>query len=274
MDPEFIMAEIIQFLLHHGYLVLFVAVFLEQFGVPVPSAPVLLAGGALSAHGNLTYALVFFLSVVAALMGDLAWYELGRRRGRRVLHFICRISLEPDSCVRNTEEVFTRHGGRVLLLAKFIPALGIAAPPMAGLLRMSLIRFLLYDTAGSALWVFTFTGLGYLFSEQIEEIALFLSSMGIWAVILALGSLACYIIWKYLQRRRFLDRLRVSRIAPEEVMQKISAGEDIFIVDLRNKLALQADEAGLPGAVHIEPDEIEKRHREIPKDRDIVLYCT
>ena len=268
------MTEIVQFLLHHGYLVLFIAVFLEQFGVPVPSAPVLLAAGALSAHGSLTYAVVFSLSVAAALLGDLAWYELGRRRGRRVLHFICRISLEPDSCVRNTEDVFARHGGRALLLAKFIPALGIAAPPMAGLLGMSPIRFLLLDIVGSALWVFTFTGLGYLFNAQIEEIALLLSSMGIWALVLTMGSLAGYLIWKYLQRRRFLGRLSVARIAPEEVMQKISAGENLFIVDLRHKLELRADETRLPGAIQIEPDEIERRHREIPKDRDVVLYCT
>src|SRR4030042_2536932 len=120
--------DIVQFLLQHGYLVLFIAVFLEQFGVPVPSAPVLLSAGALSAHGSLAYPVVFFLTVAAALLGDVAWYELGRRRGRRVLHFICRISLEPDSCVRNTEDIFARHGGRGLLLAQFIPPPGLAPP--------------------------------------------------------------------------------------------------------------------------------------------------
>ncbi len=268
------MTEIVGFLLQHGYLVLFIAVLLEQFGVPVPSAPVLLAAGALAAHDNLNFAVVLFLSITAALMGDLVWYELGRRRGRKVLYFLCRISLEPDSCVRSTEDVFARYGSRALLLAKFIPALGTAAPPMAGLLRMSLIRFLIYDMAGSALWVLTFTGIGLLFSEQIEEAALLLARLGTWALILALGPLAGYLIWKYVQRRRFLGRLQVARITPEEVMQKMSAGDNMFIVDLRHKLDLLADEARLPGAIHITPEEIEQRHREIPKDRDIVLYCT
>jgi membrane protein DedA with SNARE-associated domain len=268
------MNDIIQFLLRHGYLVLFIAILLEQVGAPVPSAPLLLAAGALAAHGNLSYTLVFFLSIVAALAGDLIWYELGRHRGRKVLHFICRISLEPDSCVRRTEDVFAHHGGRALLLAKFIPALGIAAPPMAGLLRMSLVRFLIYDTAGSALWVFTFTGIGLLFSEQIEDVALLLARLGVWALIITLGPLAGYLTWKYVQRRRFMARHQVARIAPEEVMRKMSAGENLFIIDLRHKLDLQADETGLPGAIHIEPEEIEQRHREIPKDRDIVLYCT
>jgi len=268
------MADIVQFLLHYGYLVLFVAVLLEQFGVPVPSAPILLAAGALSAHDSLAYPIVFFLSVAAALLADLLWYELGRRRGRRVLRFICRVALEPDSCVRNTEDIFARYGGRVLLLAKFIPALGIAAPPMAGLLSMSPTRFLLCDIAGSALWVVTYTGLGYLFSEQIGGLALLLAGLGIWALVLTLGPLAGYLVWKYLQRRRFLSQLSIARITPEKVMQKLAAGENMFIVDLRHKLELQADTTGLPGAVQIEPDEIEQRHREIPRDRDVVLYCT
>jgi membrane protein DedA with SNARE-associated domain len=268
------MTEIINFLLQHGYLVLFIAVVLEQFGIPVPSAPVLLAAGALAAHEHLNYGAVCLLSVAGALIGDLVWYEMGRRRGRKVLQFICRISLEPDSCVRSTEKIFARFGNRALLLAKFVPALGVAAPPMAGLLRMSLIRFLIYDTAGSALWVLVFTGIGLTFSSQIEEVALLLARLGIWALIVTLAPLAGYIIWKYIQRRRFLGRLQVTRIAPEEVMRKMSAGEKLYIVDLRHKLGIQADDVRLPGAIHIEPEEIEQRHREIPTDRDVVFYCT
>jgi membrane protein DedA with SNARE-associated domain len=268
------MTEIIEFLLRHGYLVLLIAVLLEQFGIPVPSAPVLLAAGALAAHEHLNYAAVVLLSVAGALIGDLVWYEMGRRRGRRVLQFICRISLEPDSCVRSTEKIFARFGNRALLIAKFIPALGVAAPPMAGLLRMSLIRFMMYDVAGSTLWVLVFTGIGLAFSTQIEEVALQLARLGIWAFIVTLAPLAGYLSWKYIQRRRFLGRLQVARIAPEEVMRKLSAGENLYIVDLRHKLGMQADETRLPGAVHIEPEEIEQRQGEIPRDRDVVFYCT
>jgi membrane protein DedA with SNARE-associated domain len=214
------------------------------------------------------------LAAAASLLGDLVWYELGRRRGRKVLNLICRLSLEPDSCVRWTEDIFARHGGRALLAAKFIPGLNTAAPPMAGHLKMKLLRFVLLDLAGAILWVLVFAGAGFLFSEQIEDLALLLARLGNLAVVLAVGGLAGYLLWKYLQRRRFLHRLRVARIAPEELMQKLEEGEDVTIVDLRNEVALDKDPFRLPGAIRMLPSELESRHEEIPRDRDIVLYCT
>ena len=268
------MDELIQFLLRHGYVVLFGVVFLEQSGVPILAAPVLLAAGALSADGRLSFSTALVLAVCASLLADWGWYQLGRKKGRKVLRWICRISLEPDSCVRRTEDVFIRHGVRALVVAKFIPGLNTAAPPMAGMLGMSLIRFLSLDMVSAVLWVCTFTGVGYLFSEQIEDVALWLERMGSWAVILAVSALACYLAWKQYQRRRFLRRLRVSRISPEELMSKLASGEDVAIVDLRHELDMEAEEVRLPGAIHILPAEIENRQKEIPRDRDVVLYCT
>jgi membrane protein DedA with SNARE-associated domain len=268
------MNELIQFLLQHGYLVLIGAVFLEQVGVPIPSAPILLAAGALAAGGKLSFAAILALGVAASLPGDLIWYELGRRRGHKVLNSICRLSLEPDSCVRRTEDIFARHGGRALLAAKFIPGLGTAAPPMAGLLGMNLMRFILLDLAGAGLWSGTFCGTGFLFSTQIEDVALLLARLGNWAVVLAVGLLACYLAWKYAQRRRFLRELRIARITPEDLAQRLAAGEDVVIVDLRHDLEFGKGEVKLPGAIHMTPTEIEQRHEEIPRDREIVLYCT
>jgi len=268
------MAELISFLLRHGYAVLFVAVFLEQFGVPVPSAPILLAAGALAAHGDLSFTAILIIGTAASLFGDLVWYELGRRRGHRVLRLICRLSLEPDSCVRRTEDVFSRYGERALLLAKFIPGLGVAIPPMAGHQGMSLARFVLFDIAGAVLWICAFSGAGFLFSEQIETVALVLMHLGNWAIILAVGGLAAYLLWKFSERRRFIRKLRGVRIAPDELMRKLSSGEDVVIVDLRHELELDAEEVGLPGALHFPPEELEKRHEEIPRNREIVLYCT
>ena len=268
------MTELISFLLRHGYAVLFVAVFLEQFGVPVPSAPILLAAGALAAHGDLNFWTLLLLATLASVIGDVVWYELGRRRGRKVLRLICRLALEPDSCVRRTEDIFGRHGGRALLLAKFIPGLGMAIPPMAGHLGMKFMRFLLFDIAGAVLWICTFSGAGFLFSEQIETVALVLARLGNWAVLLAAGGLAAYLVLKFSQRRRFVRKLRGARIAPEDLMQKLSSGEDVIIVDLRHELELDSEEVMLPGAIHFLPEELEHRHNEIPRNRDIVLYCT
>jgi membrane protein DedA with SNARE-associated domain/rhodanese-related sulfurtransferase len=268
------MKDWIQFLIQHGYGVVFGAVWLEQVGIPIPSAPILLAAGALSASGRLSFAVVCLLALTASVLGDLIWYELGRRRGRKMLNLICRLALEPDSCVRNAEGVFARHGDRALLIAKFVPGLNTAAPPMAGLLGMRLLRFTALDLAGSCLWVATFAGAGRLFSRQIEDLALVLGHFGHGAILLVAGILAGYLAWKFLQRRRFLTQLRMSRISPEDLERKLAAGENIAIVDLRNDVALRIDPVRLPGAIRILPEEIESRHHEIPRDRDIVLYCT
>ena len=268
------MADLIAFLLRYGYVVLFVAVFLEQFGVPIPSAPILLAAGALAAHGNLSFFTVLVLGVVASLMGDIVWYWLGRSRGHDVLKLLCRLSLEPDSCVRRTENVFSRHGDRALLLAKFIPGFGVAVPPMAGHLGMGLARFLLLDVLGAILWICVYSGAGFLFSEQIEDVALMLARLGNGAVVLAMGGLAGYLVGKYVQRRRYIRKLRVARISPDELMRKLAAGEDPVIIDLRHALALGTEDVRLPGAINMIPEEVARRHGEIPRDRDIVLYCT
>lgn len=268
------MTDIIQFLLRHGYVVLFGAVFIEQIGVPIPSAPVLLAAGALAAVGKLSFPVVLLLAVGAALLGDMVWFQLGRRRGHNVLRWICRLSLEPDSCVRRTEDIFARHGGRALLAAKFIPGLNTAATPMAGLLGMNVARFILYDAAGTLMWAGAFTAAGFLFSAELEDVARPLARLGNWAVLLAISALACYLAWKYLQRRRFRRQLRIARISPDELARKLAAGENLAIVDLRHALELEADGAKLPGAIQMVPAELELRHQEIPRDRDIVLYCT
>ena len=269
------MTELIAFLLRHGYTVLFIAVFLEQFGVPIPSAPILLAAGALAAHGQP----LLFHSSCAGGRGEphgrsRSGTSSAARRGHKVLKLLCRLSLEPDSCVRRTEDLFARHGDRALLLAKFIPGFGVAIPPMAGHLGMRLIRFMLLDVIGAILWICVFSGAGFLFSEQIEDIALMLARLGNGAVILAVAGLAGYLVWKYVQRRRYLRKLRVARISPDELMRQLAAGEDPVIIDLRHELELGTEEVRLPGAINMIPEEVARRHVEIPRDRDIVLYCT
>jgi membrane protein DedA with SNARE-associated domain len=268
------MSEVLEFLLQHGYTVLFVVVFVEQIGLPLPAVPVLLAVGALAGAGQLSYPLALAVAVLASLLSDLIWYQLGRRRGASILNLLCRISLEPDSCVRRTEDVFARHGAVALLYAKFLPGLNTAAPPLAGLFRMRLERFLLFDAAGALLWVGAFSGLGYLLSDQLEHVAAYASRLGSWLGVLLLGGLAAYIAWKYFDRQRFLRRLRIARITPEELQHKLAAGEEIVVVDLRHSMEFEAEAVTLPGALHILPEELDHRHREIPRDRDIVLYCT
>jgi len=268
------MPEAIQFLVRHGYVVLFLWVFGEQIGLPIPAVPLLLAVGALAGTGKLNLGLAVAVAVFAALLGDVIWYEIGRRRGGRVLNFLCRISLEPDSCVRRTETVFARHGARSLLVAKFIPGLNMVAPPLAGILGMRPARFLLFDALGGVVWAGVFALLGYLFSGQLERIAASAMRLGAWLVVILIACLAAYIAWKYVERQRFMRKLRIARITPAALKQKLDAGENLVIVDLRHSIDFEAEPHMIPGALQLAPDELERRHEEIPRDRDVVLYCT
>jgi membrane protein DedA with SNARE-associated domain len=192
------MAETIQFLVQHGYILLFVWTLAEQIGLPLPAAePLLIAAGALARAGRLSFGLALGLAIVACLISDTIWYEIGRRQGKKVLRFLCRISLEPDSCVRRTENVLTRHGARSLVIAKFVPGLSTAAPPIAGVLAMSPARFLLFDGLGSLLWAGVFAGLGYLFSNQLESVGRVALSMGWWLGVFLAGGLVAYLVFKY-----------------------------------------------------------------------------
>jgi len=259
------------FLIRHGYAVLFGWVLLEQMGLPIPAAPLLIAAGALARAGkmNLTFALA--LALIAVILADLFWYSLGRYRGGRILKLLCRISLEPDSCVRRTENLFVRHGVHSLLVAKFVPGLNTAAPSLAGIFRMPVRRFMIFDFLGALLWVVSVTSLGLIFSDQLEQIALRWSG---WLVAVLAGSSAAYVLWKFIQRRRFIRRLRIARITPKELMDKLRAGETISIVDLRQPMDIEAFPQMIPGALRIAMEEIEERHAEIPRDRDVVLYCS
>jgi membrane protein DedA with SNARE-associated domain len=268
------MNETLQFVVRHGYTVLFVWVFAEQMGLPLPAIPLLLAAGALAGTGRMSAILALGAALVAALIADYFWFQLGRRKGGKVLSLLCKISLEPDSCVRKTESMFARHGSRSLLYAKFVPGLNTIAPPLAGVFQMKQGRFLLYDAAGSFAWAGSFFAIGYLFSAQIERVADRAARLGGWALVLVVGALAAYIAWKWFERHRFIRSLRVARITPEDLKAKLDSGEEVLIVDLRHSVDFEADPAVIPGAHHLDAEELEEHHDAIPRDRDVILYCT
>jgi membrane protein DedA with SNARE-associated domain len=266
------MNEVIQFLIRHGYAVLFIWVLAEQMGLPVPAAPLLLAAGVLAGQGFLNFTLACILAVLASLISDHLWYQIGRHKGESVLSLLCRISLNPDSCVRQTVNLFYQYGARSLLLAKFFPGLSAVATPLAGAFRMNWLRFLFYDGLGACFWVGSFLGLGYLFSNQIEEVAAYATRLGTSLVGLVFGILAAYIIWKYGQRQRFLHRLQIARITPEELKQKLNAGEEIMVLDVRHPFEFAAEPRTIPGAFYVPLEDLDKEHSRIPRDRDVVIY--
>lgn len=268
------MEETFQFLIRHGYSVLFFWVLGEQLGLPLPATPLLLAAGALAGSGRMNLWLAIAIAVFASLVSDVSWYHFGRRRGGKVLNLLCRISLEPDSCVRKTENAFVRQGGRSLLVAKFVPGLSTMAPPLAGIIGMQLGRFLFFDTAGALLYFGSFLVAGYVFSNQLEEVATRVAGLGFILLVIIVAALAGYIGWKYSQRRRFIRSLRIARITPEELRRKIEAGEEVVVVDLRHSLDFEAEPQTIPGAIRLAPEKIEEDHNRIPRDREIVLFCT
>jgi membrane protein DedA with SNARE-associated domain len=268
------MHSLFDFLLRHGYVVLLGWVFAEQIGLPVPTVPLLLATGALAGTGRLSFLASLFFCVLAALAADSLWFLLGRLKGIRVLQLLCKISLEPDSCVRRTEGIFSKQGARSLLFAKFVPGLGTVAPPLAGIFHMRPRRFLFYDALGALFWAGGYLSLGYVFSGQIELIAERASALGGRLVVLLIGSFAAYIAYKFIARQRFLRELRIARISVEELKKKIDAGEELVIVDLRHSMDFEADPETIPGAFRMDAKDLEEKNDALPLDREVILYCT
>ena len=261
----------LEFLIRHGASLLFAVVLAEQLGLPIPAVPVLLGMGALTGEGRYPFAEVAALALSASVAADTAWYAIGQRQGPSVLKLLCRVSLEPDSCVSGTRFWFRRLGAWVLVIAKFFPGLSTIAPPMAGLSRMPWWKFLIADTAGSALWAGVFLGFGFAFRSQLEQVGDRLARLGGGLVLFVSGLLALWIAYKYWQRRRFMRSLRMARLTPKELKDR--AGE-FLILDLRTPDEVAWDGKKLPGAIWMDRRELVERNQEIPRDREVALYCS
>ena len=268
------MPQALQFLIDHGASVLFWVVFIEQVGLPIPALPLLVAAGALVGAGKMNVAAALLIPVIASLPPDMAWYYLGRIKGGKVLGFLCRMSLEPDSCVRSTQNLFYRHGPRALLVAKFVPGFSTVAPPLAGIVGLSVATFFFYDAVGALIWAGVSAGVGALFTNQLEQLARFFDQAGGLFLAIILSGLAGFIGYKLYHRQKFLRNLRMAKISVDELKQRLDAGDPITIVDVRHPVSLELDPEGIPGSLNLTLEEIEYRHHEIPRDRDIVLYCT
>jgi membrane protein DedA with SNARE-associated domain/rhodanese-related sulfurtransferase len=263
----------VQDILRHGYLWLFLAALLERIGLPLLVTPLVIAAGAVAGLGDLSLLGIILVAVLASEIGELIWYELGRNRGPSVLRLLCKISLEPDSCVRRSEDAFARHMTTSLISSKFVPGVGRLAGPVAGMSGMARDQFLLLNGLGSLLWALVFALVGYIPARKLPIDVLLEEAAG-WFLVLLVVALAANVIWKYVQRQRFIRSLRVSRMTVDELKAAIDRGERPFVVDLRHKLEFLVNPRTVSTAVRISPDELSLRHAEIPRDREVVLYCT
>lgn len=268
------MTEVLQFVVHYGYALLFFWVLIEQGGLPIPAAPLLLAAGALASQGRMHFALAAVIPALASLCADTFWYFFGKQRGGVVLNLLCRIALEPDSCVRRTNSTFTKYGPRTLLICKFVPGLNTAAPTMSGLLGVPFPRFVLFDFVGALIWTSAWTGLGFIFGKQLDRANLYAQRFGGWMLMLFATGVVAYVLNRWRERERFLKQVRGDRITPDELKEKMESGEPMVIVDLRHPLDVLTDPRTLPGALQISPEDLEARQREITRDCELILFCT
>jgi membrane protein DedA with SNARE-associated domain/rhodanese-related sulfurtransferase len=258
----------------YGVGVVVVNVFLDQIGLPVPAVPTLIVAGAVAADGGMPLLSLFAWSVLACLIADCAWYLVGQKYGIRVLKTLCRISLEPDSCVSQTQTRFERWGVNSLVIAKFIPGLAIIAPPMAGALRIGWPRFIFLSACSAVLWVGSGLVAGMLFKSQIGRLLEHLSEWGSVAGAGLVILLGAYIAFKWWERRRFYKMLRMARISVADLYELIQAGASPVIIDVRSMTARALEPRWIPGALHVPLQDVARQLRELPRDRDIILYCT
>jgi membrane protein DedA with SNARE-associated domain len=243
-------------------------------GAPVPSLTVLIVYGALSVQRDMPAWPALLVAVVASVLADIVWYVLGRSRGHRILKTICRISLSPDSCVRQTESLFERWGLPSLLFAKFIPGFSTIAPPMAGVIGSRFSTFLIYDAGGALIWSAVGVGIGLVLHRTIDRALALLASLGSSALVILGAAFLVWIAFKWWQRRRFYKVLRMARIRVDELRTLIDEGKSPVVVDVRTAGARHADPRRIPGAVVMTVDEVDQKVSVLPREREIILYCT
>lgn len=258
----------------YGLSLIFVNVLLEQLGLPIPAMPVLIVAGALAVERGLSVPRVLLVAVLASVLADALWYELGKRHGFRILKTLCRVSLSPDGCVRQTTSIFEKWGMPSLVVAKFVPGFSTVAPPLAGAINARVVPFLLYDGAGALVWAGAGVGAGMAFHRAIDRGLEFLTGIGSRALVVVAAALLLFVLYKWGQRRRFYRMLRMARISPQELRRLMDEGRDPVVLDVRTSAALLRDPSRIPGARSLELADIAEKLTGLPRDREIVLYCT
>lgn len=271
------MPDLIALVIAHGAWLVFGVTFAARLGVPVPAAPLLVVAGALAisgqGSGQIGGLATFVLAIVANLLGDAAWFWAGRRHGYKVLKLLCRISISPDSCVRQSETFITRWGGASLIAAKFVPGVSVVAPPMAGALGMSMLAFVGWELLAAAIWAGLLMAVGMVFSAQVQQVLNLLSAMGVAALEALAVVIVAYLVWRTWRRRVFLRAVAMSRIDVAELRALFDGGHEPVVIDVRSDGGRAIDARRIPGAIAVALDKIRQKAPGLPRDREIVLYC-
>ncbi len=267
------MSKLILLIQNYGVLIVFGTVLVEQMGLPIPAMPILIVAGALAMAGEISWPACLAASVAACLISDFFWFRAGRFYGKRVLRLMCKISLSPDYCVSQTEDKFRRYGTKSLIVAKFIPGFNTIASPLAGAMGTSTARFSAFSLGGGLLWSSVGIGLGAGFHTSVARVLDTLDTMGGAALTGLLVLLALFVLYKYVERRRFLASLPVARIHMAELSELIGGGHAPVLIDARSLTAQQLEQA-IPGALNYQSCEPGQLMAALDKDSHIVVYCS
>jgi membrane protein DedA with SNARE-associated domain len=268
------MTSLVHYVLLYGVSLIFINVLLEQLGAPVPAAPALIVAGALSRDGKMSSTNILLVALLASLIADYLWFLLGRRYGYRILRTLCRISLSPDSCVRDTEARFERWGLKSLLIAKFIPGFSTVAPPLAGASGHSTLAFLIYDAIGALVWAGAAVATGRAFHHVIDRVLAALENLGGWALLVVVLLLALILVVKWAQRVHFIKQLRLARIEPHELKAMFDSGDYPVVLDVRSSGGRKSNPRAIPKAILLQKDDIDTQLGDLPPHQQMVLYCT
>ncbi len=266
------MSLLIDLIQYFGLAFVFVNVFLLQGGLPLPAYPTLIVTGALAARGGYSLPALLATAVAASVIADIAWYAAGRRIGGPVLKMLCRVSLSPDSCVRQTETIFTRWGASSLMVAKFIPGFASVATAMAGVVRLSPWRFVLCDAIGAALWSGVAIGLGYVFRDAVNDVLAVFEAMGKAGLVIIAAGFVGYVLVKWVQRKRFIRQLRMDRVSVDDLRNLVASGGATTIIDVRSPMS-QAVTGRIPGAMTVDVNNMKVELLAIAAENEVIVYC-
>ncbi|WP_084267462.1 DedA family protein/thiosulfate sulfurtransferase GlpE [Azohydromonas lata] len=267
------MQALVDLLLRHGVLLVFVVTLAARVGAPVPAAPLLVVAGGLAAGGRFSLAAAMAVAVAANVVGDALWFAGGRRHGHRVMRLLCRVSLSPDSCVRRSELLIGRWGGSSLIAAKFVPGVSLVAAPMAGALEMPWLTFLFFGVVSGAIWSAAYLLLGLAFSHEVQRVLDVMADAGTKALI-ALGVLLAALVARRWWRRRRMQRdMAMPRVGVAELRELLQAQEPPLVLDVRAGSSLAMDLRRIPGARHVELGAVAALRDELHPQRSIVVYC-
>jgi len=255
----------------HGYAILFTFVFLEVVGLPIPAAPVLLIAGGASANGPMRPGASLLTALSAMLTGDMLMYLLGRYMGWWLLGVLCRLSISPESCILRSADAFYKRGRMVLVFAKFVPGINALAAPLAGSMKMRVPQFLAFDFGGASLYVLVYWGAGYLFSGFLGAITKGYAQFSNYVVWSAAVVFAGYLSYRALVVLRERKRGPVVRISAPDAARKMAG---IAVFDVRSHGYYEKDTMRIQGSVRLEPNALNQDAVQVPKNKEIVLYCT